>query len=186
MKKRVFIGLGIIAVILFLFMIAFFTAVAVCVGSNNKCKGSNEEILAGRKEFGKKALIIYQPNNMSTKTALKIAKGLNDGGYEVTLNYPGKNLSYKMSEYSVIVFGSPIYAGQPSRVLTDYMSSVKDYSTAKIALFSVGMLENKGEFEAMEKCLNGKKPYVKVKFRTQDKMVSDSDAYKLGQKLAKD
>jgi menaquinone-dependent protoporphyrinogen IX oxidase len=180
--KKILIGVGVIIFLMAVFMVL----TALILSSNNKQKGVNEEKMSAQGELVKKALIIYQPGGISSNIAHQIAKGINDGGYEVTLNYPGEKLRYDISEYSIIVFGTPVYAGQPSKALTDYMSSVKDFSSSKVMLYSVGMIENKVELDVMEKNLNGKKANEKVKFLTGSKKENDSVAYELGKRMSKE
>ena len=153
----------------------------------NSQKGSNEEILPSSQQSPKKGLIIYQPgiSDNSSRIAHQIAKGLNDGGYEVTLNYPGDYLSADVSKYSLIVFGSPVYSGQPSKALTDYMSRIKVSSTGRIVLFSTGGFKFYMELDTMEKSINIAKAYKKIKFITSAKNENDTIAYDLGRELSK-
>lgn len=161
------------------------------VSSGNTQKGSKEEILSSSQQSPKKALIIYQPSksDISSRIAHQIAKGINDGGYEVTLNYPGDHLSADISQYSLVVFGSPVYAEEPSKALTDYMSKIKDFSSQKIVLYSTGSFtgsfKNDG-LDTMEKSLNGIKAYKKIKFYTSAKKENDTIAYGLGKDLSKE
>jgi len=157
------------------------------VSSGNTQKGSKEEILSSSQQSPKKALIIYQPSksDISSRIAHQIAKGINDGGYEVTLNYPGDHLSADISQYSLVIFGSPVYAEEPSKALTDYMSKIKDFSSPKIVLYSTGSLKNDG-LDTMEESLNGIKAYKKIKFYTSAKKENDTIAYDLGKELSKE
>lgn len=36
-----------------------------------------------------------------------------------------------ISQYSIIAFGSPVYVGEISSTLADYMKSIKDFSNKK-------------------------------------------------------
>lgn len=155
---------------------------------NNAHKGSKEEILSSSQNSLKKALIIYQPSITinSSRVAHQIAKGLNDGGYEVTLNYPGDHLSTDVSQYSVLVFGSAVYSGEPSKALANYMSKLKNLSSKRIVLYSTGSLKFYMELDAMEKSLSGTKAYKKIKFFTSAKKENDTIAYDLGKELSKE
>jgi menaquinone-dependent protoporphyrinogen IX oxidase len=118
--------------------------------------------------------------------AHQIAGGLSDGGYEVTLNYPGEHLSADVSGYQVLVFGSPVYSGQPSKALTDFISKVKVSSAAKIALYSTGSFNFYMELETMDCALHGAKAYRKIKFFTSGKSENNQKAYDLGRELSKE
>lgn len=184
MIKNILIGAGSILGLLIVTMIVM----VMIVSSVNKPKGNKEEVLA-KNDHLKKALIVYQPalTNITSGVARQIAKGLHEGGYEVTLNYPGEHLPTDLSQYSVIVFGSPVYAGQVSKALTDYMSKVKVHSTGRIALYSTGSVMNEvKELDAMENLLKGVKTYKKVKFFTAGNKDNDQLAYDLGKNLAKE
>jgi len=181
MKKVLLVVVGVIAV----------TVVTGIVGVNllssaNKPKGNKEEILKSSKQSAQKALIVYQPSisSIMSKIVHQIAKGLNDGGYEVTLNYPGDHLTTDVSKYSVVVFGAPVYGGGPAAVLTDYMSKVKDYSSSKVVLLSTGSMDDDKELNQMEGFLNGAKANKKIKFKTKNKE-GENIAYNLGKELAK-
>lgn len=184
MVKKILLGLVILAAIP---IISFIVIAAIYASFNNGQKGNHEEILQCSQQPLKKALVVYQPSksDVSSKIAHQIGKGLNDGGYEVTLNYPGDHLSTDISNYSVIVFGSPTITGKSSKALADYISKIKQYSTDKVALFSVGAMEDIKELDEMEKSLNGKKAYEKKKFFTKDMAASEKAAYDFGKELSK-
>lgn len=182
MVKKILIGVVILVVVAIISMV-------VVLGSVNKPKGSNEKVLKSKSTSQKKALIIYQPSvsDVTSVMANSIAKGLNDGGYEVTLNYPGENLSTDISKYSLVIFGSPTFAGKPLTIETDYMSKIKNFSSGKIVLFSTGADASKeDELQIMEKSLNGTKAYKKVKFNSGSKKESENKAYNLGKELSKE
>ncbi len=58
-----------------------------------------------------------------------------------------------ISQYSIIVFGSPVYVGETSSTLADYMKSIKDFSNKKILLFVTGAQLENNELDKMEKIL---------------------------------
>lgn len=182
MFKKILLGVVILIVVSIVAMVVIF-------GSLNKPKGNNERILKSNKTSVKKALIIYQPSatNVTSLMADSIAKGLNDGGYEVTLNNPGNDISTDISKYSLVIFGSPTFAGQPLSIETDYISKIKDFSSAKVVLFVTGAdISKKDELNVMEKALNGTKSYKKVKFNSGTKEDSKNKAYNLGRELSKE
>lgn len=182
---RIFIGI-VITIVAF---IVLSQIMRLCFSlSLNTQKGSNVEVLSSSRQSPKKALIIYQPgiSDISSKTAHQIARGLNDGGYEVTLNYPGNHLSADVTRYSLLIFGSPVYSGQPSKALTDYMSKIKVSPSCRIVLYSTGGFKFYMELDTMEKSLNRIKVYKKIKFITSTKKENDAIAYGLGKELSKE
>ncbi len=182
--KKVLLIIGIIFGVLILCAILF----VLVVLSTNLSKGNHKEVLQSKKLPLRKAFVVYQPSisDISSRMAHQIAKGLNDGGYEVTLNNPGKHLSVDISTYQLVVFGSAAYYSQPSKALIDYMASIKDYSSAKVALYSTGIVPNNGdEYNAMKKALNGIKPYEVLKFDANlKKEVNEKKAYEFGKELS--
>lgn len=182
MLKKILIGIVILLVVVMMTMVMILKSV-------NKPKTVKVKVMQGKGESPKKALIVFQPSitNITSAMANSIAKGLNEEGYEVTINCPGNNLSSDISKYSVVVFGSPVYVGSPLTIVTDYMAKIKDFSSKKIVLFSTGGDNSKnGELDIMEKSLNGAKPYKKVKFISSNKIDSENKAYNLGKELSKE
>lgn len=157
--------------------------------STNLPKGNHEEVLKSNRQPLGKALIIYQPSisDISSRMAHQIAKGLNDSGYEVTINYPGEKLTYDISNYQIVIFGSGAYWSHSSKALIDYMKSIKDYSLEKVVLYSTGIaLDSPDEFDAMEETLNDVKPYKVFKFDANlKKEENEKTAYELGKELSK-
>jgi flavorubredoxin len=185
MKMKILIGI----VITILAFIVLSQLSRWCFSTSlNTQTGSKAEVLSSSRQSPKKALIIYQPgiSDISSRIAHQIARGLNDGGYMVTLNYPGDHLSADVSKYSLLIFGSPVYSGQPSKALTDYMSKIKATSSGRIALYSTGGFKFYMELDTMEKSLNGMKAYKKIKFFTSAKKENDIVAYGLGKELSKE
>jgi len=174
--------------IVFLSFVALFILVMLIFAwfakGNSKDYGDKGKILKVDKVNGKKALVVYQPSRskLTNKIAEQIAKGMNDAGYEVTINCPGKHMDKDISKYSVVVFGSPVYMGQTSSVLIDYMKSIKDFSNQKILLFATGGQLNNGELDRMEQQLVSKKASEKIEFKNGTK--DESKAYEVGKRIA--
>jgi len=183
--KKFFIGFGIVIGILFLLVVIMVGVMAFIVSSNNKDKGEYSKVLAGPDSLAPKALVVYQPTIRSTgKTiAEKIAAGLNDKGYDVTISYPGNKLSEDISAYSIIAFGSSVYAGQPSSALIGYMRRITDYSGKKVLIYSIGSADNTPELDLLEDAIKGNTEITKTKFKAAAKDNGDI-AYKLGTDLA--
>ncbi|QAA32113.1 flavodoxin family protein [Clostridium manihotivorum] len=172
----------------------FFGFVGICViavvfcswytRSNTKDYGDNRRVLNITNGNSKEALIVYQPSRggKTDKVAENLAKGIHDAGYEVTLDNPGKHLKTDLSEYSIVVFGSPVYMGQISPVLTQYMNSVKSLTNAKILLFATGGQLNNGELDTLEQQLGSVKATEKIGFKSGK--ADETLAYKTGKSFA--
>jgi len=141
------------------------------------------EMLKSTSDNPYKALVVYQPSitSASSDVAHSIAKGLNDAGYEVTLNTPGKHLSSNISSYFIIVFGSPNYGGSPGEPLLNYMRRIEDFTGNRILLFSTsGRAEGRLEFNKMEALLHGIKPYKTIKLAAAETEKNIEAAYQFG------
>jgi menaquinone-dependent protoporphyrinogen IX oxidase len=158
--------LGIIVGILFLLMVIMMITMFCIVKSNNAYKGDYKSVLAAANPSAQKALIVYQPSASGAPTdiANQMAKGLNKAGYEVTLTYPGKHVPDDLSEFSVVAFGSAVYAGNPSEQLTETMRRIKDYKNKTVILYSVGQVPQAPELDVLRKSLNGGKENYAQKF----------------------
>lgn len=171
------------------FLIVLMLLVTGMVSAANKPKGDKEEILPGKGEKPKKAIIIYQPalTKVTTRRAQELAAGLNAGGYEVTLNHPGQDLAADLSQYDLVLFGSPAYAGQLTKALTDYMAEACPAlakaagTTPRLVLFATGGLDQTEEFDRLAGLLAGLNVVKKVKFTPKG-----PDAYALGLELAQE
>lgn len=155
--------------------------------ANSRDWGDSAQILKSDRKNPKKALVIYQPSRSGATSAIagKIAQGINDAGYEVTINYPGKHTSIDISQYSIVAFGSPVYFAQTSSALTNYVKSLKDFSNKKILLFTVGQLKDE-ELDKMEQLLGGAKAAEKVKFIIKLKIGTKDEtaAYMIAKRFA--
>lgn len=188
--RYVFGGIGILFGLLFVFMLL----TVGLVSAANKPKGDHEKVLPGKGETSKKAIIIYQPalTKFTTKVARQLAAGLNEGGYEVTLNHPGKHLSRDLSGFNLIIFGSPTYAGQLTKALTNYMAQVCQQlvkitdETPRIAVFATGGIDQTEEFDRLAETLRGLNVVKKVKFVAGPEEENIKMAYDLGIELAKE
>lgn len=183
MIKKILLGFGLFILVLFIAMVI----TAKIFSSTNNPKTKKEEILKSKTQSSKKALVVFQPgvSNFTDKIAHQIAKGLNDGGYEVTIDYPSKDLSKDVDNYSVIVFGSPVYGGKPLSIVTDYSSSLTNLSSKKIVVYSTGAGKNTtSELDIMEQAIKNADVYKKIKFVTASKKESEKNAYDLGKELS--
>lgn len=185
MKKFLIVAGCLVGVVVFL-IVGVMAFMFFLSSSNNAYKGEYKNVLESTASPEKKALVVYQPSRSKefAKITNQLAKGLNESGYEVTMSYPGKHLSADVKDYSIVAFGSPIYMGQPSTALTDYMKELKNLSDQKVIAFSIGSLKAEAEFEIFEKSLNSGKIFKKIKFIAKDKSDEDT-AYKLGLDVGK-
>jgi flavodoxin len=145
--------------------------------------GDRMEILKSASETPQRALVVYQPSvtAASSDVAHAIAKGLNDAGYEVTLNTPGKHLSADISGYSVVVFGSPNYGGSPGEALLNYLKQIDDFTGKRILLYSTsGRAAGRLEFDKLEALLQGVEPYQTLKLAAGETEKNKAAAYQLG------
>jgi flavodoxin len=138
------------------------------IALNNRPAGEAKEVLAAAQTGAPKAIVVYQParTGVTTKAAHQIAKALQENGYEVTLNHPGSFLEQDLSAYSVVMFGSPVYIGQPSKVLLDYMKSATGLEGKKVYLFTTGTSNEPVDLDAMAAALPGVQIAAREKFFT--------------------
>lgn len=176
-KKILLIIAGIFALIL----IAGFIFMNSLTSNFNHSAGNHQQILKSSTQTGKKAMVVYQPalTDATAKAAKQIAKGLNDSGFEVTINNPGSYLSSDLTQYQVVVFGSPVYGGKLSPVLLDYMKTVKIQPDQKVVIFDTGASNNSEELGSAASLLTGIKNIKTIKFMASGKDV-DTNAYNLG------
>ncbi len=172
----------ILAVLAFL-VIAMIITVKIFMKLPGKVYDCPEEVLQAKTGDALKALVVYQPSlsKASDEVAHAIARGLNDSGYEVVLECPSPELSVDVSMYSLVVFGSPIYGGQPATTLTDYMQRIADFSQIRVILFvTAGGAAPGTEFDRMQEILGDTEPAATYKFVASQKEANNTEAYQLG------
>lgn len=183
--KKVLIGIGILFGIVVLLFVGFIGTTAYLRSQNNSYKGDYIKTF-NSDTADKKALLVFQPSNNSTSAdiAEQIALGLNNNGYQVTLTYPGKHISEDVKDYTLLVFGSPVFASSPSSAVTEYISGLKNSEGKKIAVYSVGSMDEMPELDELTKSLKSTSVIQKTKFKVNDKNVKAA-ALKFGQDLGK-
>lgn len=167
-------------VILFAAAMLFFFLI---MHHNNSERKSKVDVLKTDYAAPKKALVVYQPSMMSdcTKTvAYEMARGLNSNGYDVTVTYPGKNLSKDVSDYNVLIFGSPVYMGQTSSVLNDYIKGIQSFAGKKVILYTTGAADDSAQLDAMEKLLKDGGAPMKIGLMSKENEKNKAKAYKVG------
>lgn len=135
------------------------------------------------------ALVIYQPawTDITQNAADALAESLQDKGYDVTVNYPGSFLPHDVSEYAVLVFGTPIYNSKGSPLVVDYMESLKGLSDKKVILFTTGSdtpIEKDRVYDGIENHRKGISSMQRIKFsnKTNNKQLADITVKKLCEK----
>lgn len=180
-KKKALKAVIIIVVILAAFIATGAIVLNVAFSNFNNSVGDHQQILKTDSAQPKQALIVYQPSmsGVTNKMAEQIAKGLNEKGYEVVLNNPGAYLTADVSQYSVLIFGSPVYAGKLSPALLDYVKKIQVSPLQKVILFSTGSINEAPELDSLAALLPGSVNVQKAKFIVNRQGV-ESQAYDLG------
>lgn len=169
--------LGFIALIIV--AILFFSSLT---HSNNTERKYTINVLKAKISDSPKALVVYQPSKMSSLTkdiSYNIAKGLNNKGCQVTITYPGKKVSADISKYDIIVLGSPVYMGNTSSVLNDYIRRVGNFQDKKVVLFVTGANDDSVPLNSLDKPIHNTKFTKKLQFKKGD----ETKAYNLGCKI---
>lgn len=129
-----------------MFIVILFILFIFSIWLKNRVKALNivhkpDELKIGK---GKKsAIIIYQKSkhDSMTKMANVIADCLAKNDYTVTINYPSDEVNYVLKEYDLIVFGSCVYIGRPSPVLSNYIMKNR-FRDKKVLIYTVGLHKN--------------------------------------------
>lgn len=176
--------LSIVTVILLLVVSGISTLVIFKTGIDNK-RPSQETIMKSEKPNGKEALIIFQNSRSEfpKEIATSLATGLNNKGFNVTVNTAGDFLPKDVSKYAVVILGGAVIAGNVGSPLQEYAKNIENFGNSKIILYSTGAgLDNLVELDNLENLLT-KKPEQKVKFLYSDKESSKAKAASLGEDL---
>ncbi len=86
------------------------------------------------------AMVVYDPGVTGTakKVADSIAKDLQTKGYSVELAGISSSKAGNTSNYSVIVVGGPIYAGNPSSSVKEYLKNLQVSQNTNLGVFASG------------------------------------------------
>lgn len=182
MLKKIF--LSIIAVILLIIVSAISTMIIFKNGVDSK-RPSQETIMKSKQSNGKEALIIFQNSRSEfpKEIATSFATGLNNKGFNITINTAGDFLPKDVSKYDVVILGGAVLAGNLGSPLQEYAKSIENFGNAKVFLYSTGAgLDNLDELDNLEGLLK-KKPEQKVKFLYSDKENSKAKAVSLGEEF---
>ena len=136
-----------------------------------------------------KALVIYQPawTDITKNAADALAKSLNNKGYDVTVNYPGSFLPQDVSNYAVLVFGTPIYNSKGSLLVVNYLKELKGLSGKKVILFTTGSttpMSKDRVYDGIGNYLKNTSNLQRIKFsnKTNDNLLANCTVEKLCQK----
>jgi len=176
--------LSIVAVILLVIVSAISTIIIFKSGVDSK-RPSQETIMKSKQSNGKEALIIFQNSRSEfpKEIAASFATGLNNKGFNVTINTAGDFLPKDISNYNVVILGGAVLAGSLGSPLQEYANSIENFGNSNILLYSTGAgLDNLDELDKLEGLLS-KKPEQKVKFLYSDKDNSKAKAVSLGEEL---
>lgn len=176
--------LSIVAVILLVIVSAISTIIIFKSGVDSK-RPSQETIMKSKQSNGKEALIIFQNSRSEfpKEISASFATGLNNKGFNVTINTAGDFLPKDVSKYNVVILGGAVLAGSLGSPLQEYAKTIETFGNAKVLLYSTGAgLDNLDELDNLEKLLS-KKPEQKVKFLYSDKENSKAKAVSLGEEL---
>lgn len=133
-----------------------------------------------------KALVIYQPawTHITQNAAAALAESLKEKGYDVTVNYPGSFLPHDVSNYDVLVFGTPIYNSKGSPLVVKYLKSLKGLSGKKVILFTTGSttpMEKDRVYDGIESYIKDVSSMQRIKFsnKTNNRQLADDTVDKL-------
>lgn len=157
------------------------------VTSAGNVKHASNEIILPAEDSTRAALVIYQPgrSEFAKDIADNLAKGLNDSGYQVTINYPGEFLPSDLGAYDIVAFGTTVYNGNFSPVLGDYVSGITNIDNGKVLIYSTGMMtDNSTELDGLSNLLYRKADYQE-KFYSNKQETELKRAYEFGSSLGK-
>lgn len=176
--------LSIIAVILLIIVSAISTVIIFKNGVDSK-RPSQEAIMKSENPNGKEALVIFQNSRSEfpKEISVSFATGLNNKGFNVTVNTAGDFLPKDVSKYDVVILGGAVLAGNLGTPLQEYAKDIQNFGNAKVFLYSTGAgLDNIEELNNLEELLS-KKPEQKVKFLYSNKENSKAKAVSLGEEF---
>ena len=133
-----------------------------------------DEVIIGSGQ--KQALVIYEPSKHDTTKDMTmiLAETLVDEGFTVTINFPSSKLTYSWEDYDIIAFGSPVYVGEVSPVLKDYVES-NPIQGKNILIYVTGMEPaDTKELSKMTSWVNADNSIVSIKIAKEDKEVFTS------------
>ncbi|WP_343209745.1 hypothetical protein [Anaerolentibacter hominis] len=131
---KILLGIVIVLAMIIAGMMLFFRHFLRLLQRKNR---SEERRLEGG---SRQALILWHPsghNSMRRVTDLA-AKKLQEKGYTVTVNYVSDQLNYQPEEYDLLMFGTPVYMGQTSLPLQNYLKG-HSFAGKQVVIYVCGM-----------------------------------------------
>ena len=133
----------IVKTIVFCFIVIIVSLIGflIWISRTNKIQNKDNPVEYVIENPDKKAIVIYQKGRTDypLEVADYIADKLSNDGYQVLVNHPGDFLPTDLSEYDLIMFGTPVYASTVSSVLETYIKSVTNFGDAKVIYYITGM-----------------------------------------------
>lgn len=182
MFKKIILSIAAVIVLLIAFGVI---TLVIFKNAVDKSYPSNEVITRSKDSNSKEALIVYQncKSQFPQEIASSIANGLNNKGYNVTINTAGDFLPKDVSKYNIVILGGATLAGNVGEPLLKYAENIKNYTNSKVILFSTGANKNDTtEINKLGSLLN-KEPAKNIKFSYSDKEESKDKAVSLGEEL---
>lgn len=186
-KATLGIVIGLVAIIT-LYVIGTIAVMTFIPTRLNSQYQSTPQHYTATKPVGK-ALVIYQPawTDITKNAANALAKSLNDKDYDVMVNYPGSFLPHDVSNYAVLVFGTPIYNSKGSPLVVNYLKRLKGLSGKKVILFTTGSttpMSKDRVYDGIENYLKRISGLQRIKFsnKTDNKLLANRTVEKLCKK----
>lgn len=154
----------ILVVIVVVVIIGAFASLKYITGALDAKHKSAPQTIAAEQSIGK-AMVIYQPSrsDYTKKAAMALAEDLSKKGYDVTVNFPGDDLSKDISGYDILAFGSPVYMDKGSPLVTNYIKRLSGLEGKRVLLFTTGMVNTDKAYDGMNDTLKTA-DVLKIKF----------------------
>lgn len=136
-----------VALVFVAFLVGFIILTSLSSNKIQSEQSNKEEILY--QEGSKNALILYQDSLLGLTKGIieETAKILGGEGYRVTLNHPRSDLTYKITDYDLVVLASPVYAKKVASPIMEYARN-HDFTNTRVLVVVTGKLtEETSEIE---------------------------------------
>lgn len=161
--KKLILAVGLVII---LFFITMMVLVSMLVASNKKEQEDVEKVI-GTGE--KKILILYQDSvsDIVSRTLNRIMESIDESDCTITINHPRSDSTYQVSDYDLVVFLTPVYAGHISEPLQNYAKS-QDFTDVNVVNIITGKREPASEIELLEGCIKNPKSMTNMKIKEPD------------------
>ncbi len=128
------------AIGIFVIIVAVLGVMGFVVFDAMSYTASGSEILSPNGTAEGNALVVYNPgiSGETQKVATIIAQDLQKEGYKVTLAGVSSSVAQNYTNYDIIVVGGPVYAGNVSSSIQNYLKNLKPSNSTKVAAFVTG------------------------------------------------